>query len=120
MQARLLGLLRDGRVWGREELADRLAEEVERPVPALTGVSEALDALIEAGLAHRVLGEELVAASWRGMHGEAAADPGQDGALQVSENASGPGVLEAVESPDRFKGGAEGLPSRLEPIGAGD
>jgi hypothetical protein len=28
MQARLLGILRDGRVWGREELAEQMADEV--------------------------------------------------------------------------------------------
>jgi len=50
----------------------------------------------------------------------AAADaPGQDGALQVSEDASGPGVVEAVNDPGRFKGGAENLSGRLEPISSG-
>jgi hypothetical protein len=51
---------------------------VERLVPALAGTvseaidAEAIDALIAARLVHRVLGEELVAASWRGMRRAAA------------------------------------------------
>jgi hypothetical protein len=121
MQARLLALMRDGRVWGREELAERLADETQLGAPALAGtVSEAVDALIEAGLAHRILGEELVAASWRGMRGSAADAPDDAGGLQVSQDASGAGVLEAVNDPDRFRGGAEGLSGRLEPVSACD
>jgi hypothetical protein len=117
-QARLLGILRDprGLLWSREALAERLAEEG-APAPA-EAVPEAVERLIEAGRAQRV--NELVAVSWRGMHGDAAADPDLAGALLLSEDASGAGVLEPVNDPDRFRGGAEGLPGRLEPISAGD
>ena len=117
MQARVLGILRDGRVWGREELADLLADEVGREVTAL--VPKAVERLIEAGLAHRV-SEDLVAASWRGMRGAAAGNPDAAGTLRVSESASGVGVVEPVndpESPDRLRGGAEDLPGTLNPLG---
>jgi hypothetical protein len=115
MQARVLGILRDGRVWGCEELAERLADEVGREETAL--VPKAVDRLIEAGLAHRV-SEDLVAASWRGMRGAAAGNP--DGTLRVAESASGVGVVEPVndpEAPDRLRGGAEDLPGKLVSIG---
>ena len=59
MQARVLGILRDGRVWAREELAERLADEVGREATAL--VPKAVERLIAAGLAHRV-SDDLVAA----------------------------------------------------------
>jgi hypothetical protein len=116
MQARVLGILRDGRVWAREELAERLADEVGREATAL--VPKAVERLIAAGLAHRV-SDDLVAASWRGMHGAAAGSP--DGTLRVSESANAVGVVEPVndpEAPDRLRGGAEDLPGKL--ISAGD
>jgi hypothetical protein len=116
MEARVLGILRDGRVWGGEELAERLADEVGREATAL--VPKAVERLVEAGLAHRV-SEDLVAASWRGMRGAAAGNP--DGTLQVSEGTSGVGFVEPVndrEAPDRLRGGAEDLPGRL--VSAGD
>ena len=117
MQARVLGILRDGRVWAREELAERLADEVGREATAL--VPKAVERLIAAGLAHRV-SDDLVAASWRGMRGAAAGNPDAAGTLRVSESASGVGVVEPVndpESPDRLRGGAEDLPGTLNPLG---
>jgi hypothetical protein len=117
MQARVLGILRDGRVWGREELAERLADEVGREATAL--LPKAVERLIGAGLAHRV-SDDLVAASWRGMRGAAAGNPDAAGTLRVSESASGVGVVEPVndpESPDRLRGGAEDLPGTLNPLG---
>jgi hypothetical protein len=117
MQARVLGVLRDGRIWGREELAELLADEVEREATAL--VPKACERLIEAGLAHRV-SEDLVAASWRGMRGAAAGNPDAAGTLRVSESAGGVGVAEPVndpEAPDRLRGGAEGLPGKLVSVG---
>src|SRR2546423_4502444 len=93
VSARLLGVLRDGRVWSVDELGERLEAEVEAGVPGLAGtVADSVDALVDAGLAHRV-SDELVAASWRGMHGEAAADPDDQGGLRVVEQQiSEPGV----------------------------
>ena len=117
MEARVLGILRDGRVWGREELAERLADEVGREATAL--LPKAVERLIGAGLAHRV-SDDLVAASWRGMRGAAAGNPDAAGTLRVSESASGVGVVEPVndpESPDRLRGGAEDLPGTLNPLG---
>jgi hypothetical protein len=116
MQARVLGVLRDGRIWSREELAELLATEVGREATAL--VPKAVERLVGAGLAHRV-SDDLVAASWRGMRGAAAGNPDEVGTLRVTESADGVGVVEPVndrESPDRLRGGAEDLPGRLEPI----
>ena len=96
MEALVLGYLGDGRVWGREELAARLADEVGWEAAAL--VPKAVERLIEAGRVDRV-GDDL---------------------LRVSDSASGVGVVEPVNSPDLIRGGAEGLPDRLVPAGAGD
>jgi hypothetical protein len=118
MQARLLDILRDGYVWSRSDLSERVAAEELAPAPA-EAVPEALDALIEAGLANR-LSEDAVVVTWRGRAGAASDAPDGAGALQVAEDASGAGVVEAVESADRFRGGAEGLSGKLEPISAGE
>jgi hypothetical protein len=118
LPAWLLALMREAPLWSRAELTERLAEEELAPAP-VEAVPEAIDALIGQGLAHRV-NEELVALSWRGRRVAASDAPGQDGALQVSGDASGPGVVEPVNDPDRFRGGGEGLPGRLEPISAGE
>jgi hypothetical protein len=118
IQARVLGLLRDGRVWGREELAELLADEIGREATAL--VPKAVQRLIGAGLAHRV-SDDLVAASWRGMRCSAAGNPDAAGTLRISESASGVGVVEPVndrEALDRLRGGAEDLPGKL--VSAGD
>ena len=116
MQARVLGILRDGRMWEHEELAAQLADEVGWEATAL--VPKAVERLVGAGLARRGWRDDLVEATWRGMRGAAAADPGQDGALLLS-SASGVGVAEPVndrDSPNHLVGGAEDLPGTLNPI----
>ena len=118
MQARLLGILRDGRVWGREELAEQMADEVGPGAEAL--VQKALDRLIGAGLVLRVSDDVVAVSPRRGMRGAAAGNPDAAGTLRVSESASGVGVVEPVndpESPDRLRGGAEDLPGTLNPLG---
>ncbi len=121
LQARLLGTLRDGRVWSLGELADRLGEEFEQGAlagdePLSEAVPEAVEGLVQAELAHRV-SEQLVAVSWRGLHGEAAPDPGEDGELRVFEppalRVGGVEPLDGGEALD-LVGGAENLPSPLE------
>jgi hypothetical protein len=89
MQARLLDILRDGYVWHREDLADRLADEVEHSAPALAGsVSEAIERLVEAKHAMRV-GEDAVVVRWRGRRGAASDAPDGAGALLLAEDANG-------------------------------
>jgi hypothetical protein len=101
-----------------EELAERLAQEAESGAALAGTVPEAVDGLIGAGLAHRV-SKELVAASWRGMRGKAAADSGERGALQVSET-GGVGVFVDSSDDGELIGGAEGLSGRLDPLSARD
>jgi hypothetical protein len=81
-------------------------------------VSEAIERLVEAKHAMRV-GEDAVVVRWRGRRGAASDAPDGARALLLAEDANGAGVLEAIESADRFRGGAEGLPGRLESISAG-
>ena len=121
LQARLLGTLRDGRVHSLHELDEQLGEEIEQG--ALAGdlslaeaIPEAIGGLVEAGLVHRI-NEQLVTASRRGLHGEAAPDPGEAGELIVVEpRARQVGVTESLGYGDAvdLRGGAEGLSSGLD------
>jgi hypothetical protein len=117
LQARVLGVLVDGRVWSRDELAEQLAEDVEACTPDFGAtLSRTIDGLVEAGLAHRV-NRELIAASRLGMLARQGVDPGDGQALRVPDSGDGVGVVERVDDPDagdRLAGGAEGLPGRLD------
>src|ERR1039458_9792586 len=97
LKARLLGLLRDGRTWSREELAEQIAQEDEPSLPMRdASVLQALDAMHKARLIHRISGKELVAAASRGMRGKVA-DPGDgEGALRVPQDTDGLGVLQTL------------------------
>jgi hypothetical protein len=117
LQGLLLGALRDEpRVWSVEELSEAVAEELaERGGAASTvTVTDALDALVEAGLAHRV-SSALVSVSRRGLVGKVA-DTGD--ALQVSESAGVVGRFTGSDDVEQLTGGAEGLSGGLEPLGA--
>lgn len=121
LQARLLGTLRDGRVQSLDELAERLGEEIEQGAlggdqPLSEAVPEAVEGLVQAGLVHRV-NEQLVSVSWRGLHGQAAPDPGDGGELRVFEPpALQVGVTESLSGAEAvdLTGGAENLPSSLD------
>jgi hypothetical protein len=123
LQGRLLGILvSDGRVWSHEELAERLADEAETGRDFGGGtVTQALDALIAGGLAHRV-SRDLVTASRLGMRSGEGVDPGDGAVLQVPASSDGGvGVVELSNDPDatdRLCGGAENLPRGLDVVGA--
>jgi hypothetical protein len=95
-----------------------VAAEVELGSQASTddeAVAAAVNGLVASGLAHRV-SEELVAATWRGMRGKAAAEAGEGGALQLDEDATQIGVFVAAHDDAELVGGAEGLSGRLDPV----
>jgi hypothetical protein len=118
-QARVLALLRGGCVWSRDELAERLADEVQLVGDGVLAeqVPQAVDQLVAGGLAHPI-DKSLLAISRKGERGEAAADPDDAGALQVSSESAGTGILEPVnDRENRIIGGAEDLD--LDPFSAG-
>ena len=115
LQGLLLGALRDEpRVWSTEELGEAVADELAERGGAVSSVTDALDALVEAGLAHRV-SSALVSVSRRGLVGKVA-DTGD--ALQVSESAGVVGRFTGSDDVEQLTGGAEGLSGGLEPLGA--
>ncbi len=120
MQVRLLGLLRtESRVWSELELSEAVVDELHEvsgagaPAPA---VKAAVQALIEAGLAHRI-GKGLVGVSRRGLtvktvdHGDGGLGVSSDGASRMGDLRGGPGETELLA------GGAENLSGGLVPLG---
>jgi hypothetical protein len=116
LQVQLLQQLRaDRRVWSATELGEIVTEALGEPstgaAPAAT-VRAALQALTDAGLAHRV-SYELVSVSRRGL----LADPG-GAAVAPSEATGGVGVFddEGASEGRELHGGAEGLQAGLVPV----
>jgi hypothetical protein len=119
MQLRLLGLVRtEPRVWSELELSEALVDDLGEAstggAPAAT-VKAAVQALIEAGLAHRI-GKGLVGVSRRGL---LAKTDDRGGAIETSsDGTSGVGVF-AVGAGEMglLHGGAEDLSGQLLPLG---
>ncbi len=119
LEGRLLGLLCEGGVCSRDELAEALAEEVETGLPDFSAsVGEALEGLVKGGLAHRIPRSDLLAVSRRGLRARQGVDPSGAG-LRVPDGEA-VGALTPVGDPDasdRLVGGAEGLTGQLDTLG---
>jgi len=112
LQARALGLLTDGHVWSRSELTAQRAVDGEAAADFTVSVTHALDALVDAGLAHRVNGE-LLAISRRGRDARQGVEPGAGNVLRVPDPGAVGGIEDANDPTDRLVGGAEIMPGGL-------